>query len=193
MAAITLAAFKARVRGAFGDVEDSTHGLKDKVDRLFQRTHHYRINERLKAATMTGLGVNAATLAQTGSLSMTQPVLEHVIFVAEEACVVQSVSYTLFRVSVTVSTSDNWTLEIRKLPLATATYTISDAVSVATLTSNTDSITINKIHGRNPCTMTSTVADKTLAAGDQLSLRVTKALLGAEFRAGLVKITIDEA
>ncbi len=189
MAAITLSEFKDKLRGAFGYAEDSTAGLKNKVDRLFQRTHFYRIHERLKAATSS----NAATLAQTGSVSLTQPVLEHVIFVAEEACVVQSVSYTIYRTSVTVSTSDNWTLEIRKLLLATATYTISDAVSVATLTSNTDSITINKIHGLNACTVTSTLANKTLAAGDQLSLRVTKALVGAQFRGGLVKITVDEA
>lgn len=189
MAAITLAQFKDKLRGAFGESEDSTGGLKNKVDRLFQRTHFYRIHERLKAATSS----NANTLAQTGSVSLTQPVLEHVIFVAEEACVVQSVSYTIYRTSVTVSTSDNWTMEIRKLLKLTATYTISDAVSVATLTSNTDSITINKLHGLNACTMTSTLADRTLAAGDQLSFRVTKALVGAQFRGGLVKITIDEA
>ncbi len=186
---ITVQGFRDKLRATYGYAEDSTGSLDDKVQRLYQRTNFYRIHERLKAATSS----NANTLAQTGSLSLTQPVLEHVIFVAEEACVVQSVSYTIYRTSVTVSTSDNWTLEIRKLLRATATYTISDAVSVATLTSNTDSIVINKIHGLNPCTMTSTLADRTLAIGDQLSFRVTKALVGAQFRSGLVKITIDEA
>lgn len=185
----TLADFKARLRASFGYLEDSSGTVRDDVNRLFQRTHFYCITQRQAA--------NKPLFGQTGSLSLTQPITEQPCYVAEEACVVQSVAYVIpaaagngvATVSVSVSVSDNWSLVIRKFK----TPTFSLVAAVASLTSNTDSITINKPRGVNACTVTSTTAAKTMAAGDVLTVQVQKALVGAIFRGGLVKITVDEA
>jgi hypothetical protein len=189
MAAITTDGFKSRLRAMLGYAEDSTGAVADRVNRLFQRTHFYTIGQRQTA--------NKPLFAQTGSLSLTQPITEQPCYVAEEACVVQAIAYVLpaasgngvAQSSVTVSTSDNWSLVFKKFKAAT----ISQSVALASLTSNTDSITQNRARGVNACTVTSTLASRTLARNDVITVQVQKALVGAQFRGGLIKITVDEA
>lgn len=185
---ITLSQFKDKLRGTYGESEDSTAALKDKVDRLFQRTHFYYIGQRQAA--------NKPLYGQTGSLSLTQPITEQPCYAAEEACVVQRIAWVqpaaagngAATVSVSVSTSDNWSIEVRRFK----TPTFSAAALVASLTSNTDAITPNKPRAVVACT-NGTESNRTLAAGDMMTIRVQKALVGAIFRGGLIKITVDEA
>ena len=188
--AITTTEFKDKFRAMLGYAEDSTGAVKDRVNRLFQRTHFYNLAQRSKA--------NAGEFANTGSVSVTEPIREQVCYVVEEACVVQSIAYVVPptggrlstpTTSISVSLTDTWSIVIRKFNAAT----VSQSTHVASLTCNTDTITQKKPRGVNPCTLTSTVASKTLAANDVLTVQVQKNGAGAFFRGGLFKITVDEA
>ena len=183
----TLATFKGHLRAALGYAEDSSGNVADYVRRMFQRTHFYHCQARQAA--------NRPTFANTHSLSASQPILVQTIFAAEESCVVQAVGYVIPRhwgyttavPSVTCTASETWTLEIRRY--ASPTWSVTQTV-IATLTSATDSITVNKPGAVIACTINGTT---TLAAGDTLTMNVTKQLGGVQFAGGLIKITVDEA
>ena len=150
MSALTFDELKDKLRGLLGVHEDSTGSVKDKVGQAFQRPICHQIGQRQAA--------NKPLFGQTGSTSATQPLIEQSMFQAEDACVVHSVSYLLpllagngvAQVSVTVSTSDNWTIEVRKR--LSPTYSVGTTL-VATLTSNTDSISPNLAGAKIACTL----------------------------------------
>lgn len=184
----TLADFKARLRASFGYLEDSSGTVRDDVNRLFQRTHFYNVPQRIGAVTTAA---QASYFANSASATAaTDPVFDRPVYCAEEACVVQAVAWVADRfASVTVSTSDNWTIEVKKR----TSPTFSAQAVVATLTSATDNLAVNKVFATNACTVTSTTAAKTLARNDILTFGAVKNLAGALFRGGLIKITVDEA
>lgn len=186
MAIDTFDKLKDALRGLMGHGEDSSRNLYDKVGQAFQRTTVYPILQRQ--------GANKPLFAQTGSLSLTQPLIEQTCFVAKDACVVHAIRYDLpctttaggvALASVTVSTSDNWTIEIRKRPAST--YSVGQTI-VATLTSNTDSIVPNRAAASIACTLSTVDGVLRLAAHDKLTVRVVKNLLGAQFRGGAITI-----
>lgn len=186
MAAITFEEAKEALRGILGVHEDSTGSLRDKVGQMFQRTIPYAIHPRQAA--------NKPYFAQTGSLSLTQPLLEQPMFTVEDDAVVHAIDYILpavasngvATISVSVSTSDAWTIEVN----AYGPTTFSVATLIATLKSTTDGITNNKPRGVNACTLIS--ANKRLSAGQVVTVKVTKQLLGAQFRGGTVQTVLRE-
>jgi hypothetical protein len=191
MAAITTSQFKDHIRATYGELEDSTAALKNRVDRIFQRTHFYNISQRQAA--------NKPLFGQTGSVSLTQPIIEQNMYVAEEACIVQSVTYSIpsaagngvSPVTVTTSVSDNWSIEVRRYKAAT----FSAVVTAASLTSTPTAIVPNLSRAVITCT-NGTEANRTLAAGDVLTVRVTKngpSPGAGQFRGGILKLTVDEA
>jgi hypothetical protein len=198
---------KNKLRAIFGAGEDSSGSLKTAVDQLATK----RIVEhwpRRKAGAITNDSFN---FAHTASKSLSQPVLERVIYQAHRECYVGSAAFAPnVSSTTTASASASWTLLINKRGKGTGTFSGSWSVTscIGGLTSctkkdgdTTVSVSVFKSNVAfcpNPLGLTKSSTKIRLKRGDVLTARIRKGRVGhaddagAWFPGGKLEVTIVE-
>ncbi len=207
MSATTL---KSLFRSLFGHTEDTSGTLATDVKRVFQREINYEWPNSVKAAAVA----NPATRmeAQTGSLSLSQPIGERVIFTAVKPCEVVDLSFAqAVSSTVTATYTMCWTMQVIKRGKGTGTFsngswsvtkfvgglTSSTAAGSHSFTGSYSSLRQNVAFAPNKLCLSKTNANISLKRGDSLVAKVKKGSgtatdSGALFRGGLLKIVVEE-
>jgi hypothetical protein len=202
---ITTAQLKARIKSVFGEAEDSTGALSARVDRLFRRTITYRLEPAamglgIGSGCGTATGYYAAVVAASYASAAAAALLERVVFTADQACTVKSITWCCdktFSVCSCTSASHFWTqIVLRRRNNTTsvsATAAVSTLKSFATSATSGEAGSSGRVFGSNAhLIQTTTVANNSLAAGDCLTWQVSKTKAGALLLPGVLKIAIEE-
>lgn len=199
---------KNKIRALFGAGEDSSGSLKTGVDQLTTKRIHANWPRRLGGA-VTNHNFN---FAHTASKSLSQPVLERVIYQAQRECVVGAASFSPnLSSTVSASASMSWTLLLGKRGKGTGTMSSSWSVTsvIGGLTSctkkdtATPSISVSIFKSNvafcpNPLALTSSSTKIRLKRGDILLAKVQKGRVGhgddtgAWFPGGTLEVSIVE-
>lgn len=213
MAGFTFQTFKQYIKSQFGWAQGTAssaavQSLDDNVGQLTQRWVMYEIPQRKKvSAEWTNVW------GQTISLSLSQPLQERVVFIAQRDCVLKEAYFTQI-VSATVSATDtmSWTILLNKRGKTATTGTLSGTYSVTnymggltscstkngSISGSQSALTQNVAHAPNRLLMTPTLTKRRMTKGDVITFRVKKGRTavtndsGAIFQGGTMFLRIEE-
>lgn len=198
---------KNKLRALFGAGEDSSGSLATAVSQLVTKRIEHHYPRRVGGAITNGL----FNFAHTASKSLSQPVAESVIYVADKECFVQS-AYFSPNVSSTVSASASmsWNIILNKRGggkgTVSQTYSVTAAIGGLSSCTKKDvapSLTVsvfvrNVAFASNPLSMTGGTTKRRLKRGDALTALVRKGRIGhgddtgAWFPGGKLVVNIEE-